>query len=182
MQPQTETPVNGGDEPTVTVRPVKPVMHWAELLKTPRWLLALAATDAGWLPEQQDDAVDELTQEEFEATITATKQGYEDACKANRGKRFCKALVHDSLLIACVVRRVTPGEEAVFIDKIRAAAEEDDKKAGEMVRSQFQGVIIYPSVAKVIAVRDLAPRSYVVLASKWQMSLGMEAEQSAKKR
>ena len=178
MEPQTGTPINA----EIEIKPVRPLMQWADLLKTPRWLLALAATEYGWLPEQEDDAIDELTQTEFEAAIAATKLGYEDACKANRGRKFCKALVHDSLLIACVVRRVTPGEEAVFIDKIRAAAEEDDKKAGEMVRSQFQGVIIYPSVAKVIAVRDLAPRSYVVLASKWQMSLGMEAEQSAKKR
>lgn len=171
---QIETPVN--------TKPIKPIMHWAELAKTPRWLLALAATDHGWLPEQQDDAVDELTQEEYESAIASTKAGYEEACKANRGKRFCKALVHDSLLIGCVVRRVTPGEEAVLIDKIAAVAEEDGRKAGDMVRQQFQSVIIYPSVAKVIAVRDLAPRSFVVLASKWQMSLGMEAEQSAKKR
>ncbi len=175
MLDQDETPVN-------IKAPIKPIMHWADLLKTPRWVLALAATEFGWLPEQIDDAVDELTQEEFEAAIAATRAGYEEAAKANRGKRFVKALVHDSLLIACVVKRITPGEESVLIDKIAAAAEEDQRKAGDMVRSQFQSVIIYPSVAKVIAVRDLAPRSYVVLASKWQMSLGMEAEISAKKR
>lgn len=173
MEPQTETPVNS---------PVKPLVHWADTLKTPRWLLALAATDHGWLPEQQDDAVDEMTQTEFEAAVASTKAGYEEACKNNRGKRFCKALVHDSLLIACVVRRVPPGEEAMLIEKIRTAAEENESKAGEMIRAQFQSVIVYPTVAKVIAVRDLAPRSYVVLATKWQLSLGMEAEQSAKKR
>ena len=173
MEPQTETPVKP---------PIKPLLHWSELLKTPRWLLALAATDHGWLPEQQDDAIDELSQAEYEAAIEATKNGYEEACKANRGKRFCKALVHESLLIACVVRRVSPGEEKVLIDKIAAAAETDPNQAGEMVKQQFQGVIVFPSVAKVIAVRELAPRSFVVLAGKWQLSLGMEAEQSAKKR
>jgi len=161
---------------------LKPLMHWADVLKTPRWLLALTATDQGWLPEQEDDAVDELSQEDYEAAIAATKAGYEEACKANRGKRYCKALVHDSMLVACVVRRIPPGEEAVLLEKVAAAAEEDTKKAGDMVRQQFQNVIIYPSVAKVIAVRDLAPRTYVILAGKWQLSLGMEAEQSAKKR
>lgn len=175
---ETETLVNTPKE----FAPIRPIMYWAGLAKTPRWMLALAATEFGWLPEQEDDAVDELTQEAFEAAIAATKAGYEDACKANRGKRWCKALVHESLLIGCVVRRVPPGEEAILIDKIRAAAEEDEKKAGDMVRQQFQSVIIYPAVAKVIAVRDLAPRSFIVLATKWQMSLGMEAEQSAKKR
>ncbi len=175
---QDKTPVNPSAEKPI----IKSVMHWAELLKVPRWLLALVATDHEWLPEQADDAVDEMTREEFEAALNATRAGYEEACKANRGKRFCKALVHDSLLIGCVVRRIMPTEEAALLDKVAAAAEDDPKKAGDMVRQQFQQVIVYPSIAKITAVRDLAPRSYVVLATKWQLSLGLEAEQSAKKQ
>lgn len=177
---QAETPVNtdSASQPPI----VKPLMHWAEICKTPRWLLALAATLKGWMPEQQDDAIDELTREAYDAAIAETQTGYDEACKANRGRKFCKALVHESLLIACVVRRITPGEEAVMLDKIAAAAEEDPKAAGKMVQAQFQQVIIFPSVGQVIAVRDLTPRAYFVLAQKWQMSLGMEAEQSAKKR
>lgn len=173
-----ETSVNTEKEKPL----IKPIMYWAEVCKTPRWLLCLAAVEQAWLPEQEDDAVDELTKEAYEAAVEQAKNGYEEAAKNNRGKRMVKALVHDSLLIACVVRRIAPGEERVLIEKVAAAAEEDQKKAGDMVQQQFQQVIIFPKISQVIAVRDLTPRAYFVLASKWQLSLGMEAEQSAKKR
>ena len=40
----------------------RPVLEWAAEKETKRWLLCLAATAAGWLPEQVDDAVDEVTE------------------------------------------------------------------------------------------------------------------------
>ena len=36
---------------------IKPVLEWAADKGTKRWLLCLAASAAGWLPEQVDDAV-----------------------------------------------------------------------------------------------------------------------------
>lgn len=178
---QNETSVNPDAEPAKP--PVKkPVLAWAESKKTPRWLLCLAAVSVGWMPEQSDDAVDEVTEAEYDAAIAAAKDGYDAVAKAH-GRAFVKALVHDHSLIAVVVRRLKSTEDTAVANLIAEASEAGDKAGADMLLRQFDNVVIYPPPAALAKLRDMAPKVLkLVFPRKWQGTLGAEVELSSKKQ
>lgn len=173
-----ETPVNSEVMPST----VKPVLAWAESKKTPRWMLCLAAVVAGWMPEQVDDSVDEITEQQYDEALETAKTGYGELVK-KYGKPWVKVLVHDYSLIAVVVRRLKSTEDSAVSNLISEASDAGDKQGAEMLLRQFDNVIVYPLPIHIAALRDVAPKALkFVLPRKWQASLGAEVEITSKKR
>jgi hypothetical protein len=158
-----------------------PVMEWARrksYLPEKRWMLCLAATFAGWLPEQADDAVDEVSETDFDAALRAVEEAH-NRLKNEHGRQKVKALVHRSLLVGVFVRRLPPTERNAVFEPLNKLS---DKEAGAMALSRLQGLILWPSLAAYSAVRDYVPNVDDVMVSHWLQSMGAEASEVAKKQ
>lgn len=157
----------------------KSVAEWAESKKTDRWLLCLAVTAQAWLPEQEDDAQDYLTEAEYDAAIDAAKQAHEKA-KREYGRERVRTVLHDTLYIGFVVRRFGANELASMQ---RTIDDKPAKEGGQLVVNNFKGVILYPEALHLDRLRDIVGQAAVnVLPLKWLASLGAEGERRAKKR
>lgn len=163
-----------------TPEPLRPVLDWAQrkgFLPEKRWMLCLAATQRGWLPEQQDDAVDEVSEADFDASLQAVEEAH-GRLKNEHGRQKVKALVHRDLLVGVFVRRLPPTERNAVFEPLQKLS---DKEAGEMAKSRLQSLILWPSLAAFHAVREYVPNVDNIMVSKWLASMGSEASEVAKK-
>lgn len=143
MIKEHETPEDTKQAPAV----VKPVLEWAADKGTKRWLLCLAATAAGWLPEQVDDAVDEVTEVQYDETIQKAQIAYDSACrkygnndlKVGRGR--VRSLIFQDRLLGVLVRRLPPTEANTLNSQIEKAK---DGEAGKLMQDVFKAAVIYP--------------------------------------
>lgn len=158
---------------------VKSVSDWAEQLKTDRWLLCIAATAQGWLPEQEDDAQDYLTEEAYIKAIDEAKAAHAKA-KADFGRDKVRTIVHDTLFIGFIVRRMSANEMNAMQSRIESSTSKD---AGQVALNNFKGMIQYPETSHLDRLRDIVGAAAInVMPIKWLGSLGSEGERRAKKR
>jgi hypothetical protein len=163
---------------------IRTVLDWArrkgflDAEPDKRWMLCLAATQRGWLPEQQDDAVDEVSEADFDAAMRAVEEAHNRLKNEHGGRHKVKALVHRDLLVGVFVKRLIPSERNAVFEPLQKLS---DKEAGAMARSRFQSTILWPSLAAFSAVRDYVPNIDNVMVDKWLKSMGSEASEVAKK-
>ncbi len=162
-----------------TDTPVKNISDWTDQKKTDRWLVCIAATAQGWLPEQEDDAVDLVTEAVYDAAIAEALAAH-TALKVEYGPAKVRTICHDTLFVGFVVRRFGSTEIETLN---RTVGEKTAKEGGAAISSNFRGVILWPSPAHLDRLRDIVGQSVLnVLPMKWFMSLGAEGERRAKKR
>ena len=172
----------------------RPVLEWAAEKETKRWLLCLAATAAGWLPEQVDDAVDEVTEAQYDEAIQKTQIAYDSACrkygnddlKVGRGR--VRSLVFEDRLLGVLVRRLPPTEAKVLSDQLEKAKEGE---AGKIVQDAFKAAVVYPEATLPSGAtgeayeraRRMTPNAFTVaLPMKFVNMLGADGGDRAKKR
>lgn len=163
-----------------TPEQLRPVLDWAQrkgFLPEKRWMLCLAATQRGWLPEQQDDAVDEVSEADFDASMRAVEEAH-GRLKNEHGRQKVKALVHRNLLVGVFVRRLIPTERNTIFDSWQKLS---DKEAGDMARSRLQSLILWPTLAAFHAVRECVPNIDDIFMNKWLASMGSESSEVSKK-
>lgn len=158
---------------------LRPVLEWAQRKSVERWLLCLAATHAKWLPEQQDDAIDEVSEADFDAAIKAAMEKLEE-CKRTHGRAWIRTLTHRDLLIGVIVKKMRSGERRIVLDTIDKAKNNED--AGAYALNCFHAQIQWPTLPAYTTAIETVPGVDDVLSVKWLQSLGMEAQEPAKKR
>lgn len=173
---------------------VKPVLEWAADKGTKRWLLCLAATAAGWLPEQVDDAVDEVTEAQYDETIQKAQIAYDSACrkygnddlKVGRGR--VRSLVFEDRLLGVLVRRLPPTEASVLNSQIEKAKEGE---GGKLLQDAFKAAVVYPEATLANGgtgeayerARRTTPNAFAMMfPTKFFNMLGMDGGDRAKKR
>ncbi len=158
---------------------LRPVLEWAQRKSVERWLLCLAATHAKWLPEQQDDAVDEVTEADFDAAVKAASEKLEE-CRRVHGRAWIRTLTHRDMLIGVIVKKMRSGERRVVLDTFGKA--KSDEEAGKYLQDYFHSQMQWPTLPVYTAAIETIPGADDVLALKWLQSLGAEAQEPAKKR
>ena len=173
---------------------VKPVLEWAADKGTKRWLLCLAATAAGWLPEQVDDAVDEITEAQYDEVIQKAQIAYDSACrkygnddlKVGRGR--VRSLVFEDRLLGVLVRRLPPTEAKVLSEQLEKAKEGE---AGKLVQDAFKAAVVFPEATLPSGAtgeayeraRRMTPNAFTsTLPMKFVNMLGADGGDRAKKR
>lgn len=178
---QTDT----NSQPKLPAR--KTVEEWAQLKETKRWLLCLAATFAGWLPEQEDDAQDEVTETEFDAAVEAAREAYERCEGSNqrvegaRERGTVRAICHPSAFAGVIVRRLPPTEVKAMQKAL--GKQKTDEDAGGSLGDYFKGVVLWPEPKHVERLRQRMPQAVeIVLPMRWLQSLGADGGDRVKKR
>ena len=173
---------------------IKPVLEWAADKGTTRWLLCLAATATGWLPERVDDAGDEVTETQYDETIQKAQIAYDSACrkygnddlKAGRGR--VRSLVFEDRLLGVLVRRLPPTEAKVLSEQLEKAKEGE---AGKLVQDAFKAAVVYPEATLANGgtgeayerARRTTPNAFTAaLPMKFVNMLGADGGDRAKKR
>lgn len=175
---------------------VKPVLEWSADKGTKRWLLCLAATAAGWLPEQADDAVDEVTEEQYDEVIQKAQIAYDSACrkygnddlKVGRGR--VRSLVFEDRLLGVLVRRLPP-TEANTLNAQLEKAKDGTGEAGKLMQDAFKAAVVYPEATlpnggtgeAYERARRMTPNAFTgTFPMKFVHLLGADGGDRAKKR
>lgn len=173
---------------------VKSVLEWAADKGTKRWLLCLAATAAGWLPEQVDDAVDEVTEAQYDDVVQKAQIAYDSACrkygnddlKVGRGR--VRSLVFEDRLLGVLVRRLPPTEAKVLNDQLEKAKEGE---GGKFLQDAFKAAVVYPEATLPNGAtgqayenaRRMTPNAFALtLPTMFFNMLGLDSRDRAKKR
>ncbi len=189
MHKEHENPEENKQPPVV-----KPVLEWAADKGTKRWLLCLAATAAGWLPEQVDDAVDEVTETQYDEVIQKAQIAYDSACrkygnddlKVGRGR--VRSLVFEDRLLGVLVRRLPPTEANTLNAQIEKAK---DGEAGKLMQDAFKAAVVYPEATLPSGgtgeayerARRMTPNAFTgTFPMKFLHMLGSDGGDRAKKR
>lgn len=160
------------------------VSDWAQRKQTKRWLLCLAATGAGWLPEQEDDAQDEVTEAEYDAAVKAAEAGMAKAAASQshggNGRDRIKALVFDDRLLGVVVKRLRPSEAAVFNKQLESCA---DGEAAAVSAAAFDAAVLWPDAHMINTARERVPNAFkATFPLKFIRLIGMDGGDRVKKR
>jgi len=169
---------------------IRTVEEWAQLKGTRRWVLCLAATHAGWLPEQEDDAQDEVTEEAYDAAVADAEAAYErlrlenQTVKGADERDVVRAIVHPTFYAGAIVKRMTPTEvKAMRRDLERKAKSRDADEAGRAAGEYFLNAVLFPDRAKLeLLRRRMCDAVEQVLPTRWFMSLGADGGDRVKKR
>jgi hypothetical protein len=156
------------------------VSEWAQRKGTKRWLLCLAATGAGWLPEQEDDAQDEVTEAEYDAAVEAARSGNEKAKEKAGGHDRVKALLFTDRLLGVVVKRLRPTEAGVFNKQLENAPEGE---AAAVSANAFEGAVLWPEPKALNLARERVPNAFkATFPLMFVRLVGMDGGDRVKKR
>lgn len=165
------------------------IEEWAARKETKRWLLCLAATAAGWLPEQEDDAQDEVTEEEYDAAVEAARTAYEryEAESApvhgQVGKRTVRAICHPTYYVGAIVKILSPTEANTLSRELGKASNKSDAECARLLADHFKSVVLWPEWKHLERVRQRMVKAIeVVLPLRWLQSLGSDGGERVKKR
>ena len=168
---------------------LRTVEEWAARKETKRWLLCLAATGAGWLPEQEDDAQDEVTEEAYDAAVEAADVAYkrceqeQSPVHGQTAKGTVRAICHPTHYVGVIVKRLPPTEVKAFQRQVDKLSRSKDEELGKMLGEHFRAIILWPEPRFVESVRQRMNNAIEsVLPMKWLLSLGADGGDRVKKR